>query len=573
VRVKAALLLLIAAALLAFASASYQASSASSHAQSTLPKYEELPATGETYPGSGTYLVGPLDAMNAAVQAEQGDMAVKKVDVGRLVGLRVGDVEFTLKNGKGKRAVFYERGAYHELDGKVALGSLVLTALKDGRIILGSDPNDYYALTQSQHDYLLLQPVTGEGGATALTFYGLLSDAKFGGVPILNTDPQKATEVTTKYEGRLVTQGFALTVEVRDLDDPNFLQEMLPPNPATGMRLPKGAYDALLRMFNNDEGAIVRLVGYPVSPYFVMESQVKGVLKKVGVVFTERQVLTYNPDNDEANRWEIGLFGARVFGAIKDSPAPATPIPTSTSAPSPTPLATLGPVDPINYKIPGREWRGGYSLGLPTSDGQGGFRDAVNGPLLLDNELYKMIIAQTEGRYGSTPDELNNFLLNHDGIIPDFVYPVSDGDSARVPPWVKPSAPVTLDLKKPIKLEFRRADPPAGNVLRIGASDYWTSIGVEDGQLVIAEQSRNLLPLYILGAFSVRTNYLMEATARIKTAQDYPRNRPDDFFSVILKQVGDGINNRGRGPLVLNCDVFYDLSDDGKSYASLFGKR
>ncbi len=365
---RVAALVLLIVALMAFAPDAHHLSMAAAQIQTqnvSIPEYDDLPTTGETYPGSGVYLVDGADSMNGTVRADQKAMADMKIDVGRLIGLRLGDVIFTLKSGKGKRLAFYERGAYHELNGQVALGSLVLTSIKDGKIVLGTDPDDYYDLTTSQRDYLLNQPVAGEGGLTALTFEGLLDARAFGGTSILNTDPNKAADVLSKYGGKLITEGAGHSIEVKELDDPNFKQEMMLPSPVTNMKIPRGAHDALLRLFNGDEVAILKLVGYPVSPYFVMETQINGVLRKVGVLFTERQVLTYNPDNDAANRWEIGLFGARVFEAVKNgrptatqTPVASTKVPRPTDTPIAEPPATPILGDEYPNPVPDYTWFG-----------------------------------------------------------------------------------------------------------------------------------------------------------------------------------------------------------------------
>jgi hypothetical protein len=297
-----------------------------------LPDAETVPPGAiETYPGSGAYLVDPEPVMDAYVAGDQSRMGTSGIDVARLIGVKKGDALLKLKDNTLKRLALFERAGYHELDGNIALGSLVLTSLKDGRIYLSADPDKgYYELTRTQQNYLYSQPVAGEGGPTTLTLDNLLQ----GG--ILNTDKAKTAALITKYQGKLVTQSNGELQQPAAVTDTALSQEVIQVPRLTdsiGFPIPKGAYDAMMKMVNNDFSALVNVFGMPTSPFFFIESRVLGQSQTLGLFYTERGSVTFNPRNDAANQWQVGLFQAKLYDTIRRAVEVPTPAPAATETP------------------------------------------------------------------------------------------------------------------------------------------------------------------------------------------------------------------------------------------------
>lgn len=200
---------------------------------------------------------------------------------------------------------------------------------------------------------------------------------------------------------------------------------------------------------------------------------------------------------------------------------------------------------------------GGFDIDMRMDDGrQVGFTEPQQGPKDLYNQLLLMIIHQSNGKYGKTLSQIEQYLRTHNGIIPNFVYPSLTDLRAkyRSPSHVKPSKPMALDLSKPILLERSVLPPTPDSQIILGDTSLWTSTSVVDGQLIFTESNNYPLTEYTLGSVSRRFFTSLEATAGIKKAASYPLQKPYDFLSTIIDKVD--LRTYRRNETVINGRVF-----------------
>lgn len=206
----------------------------------------------------------------------------------------------------------------------------------------------------------------------------------------------------------------------------------------------------------------------------------------------------------------------------------------------------------LYYEVPGVENAGGFVVDFVTNTGRRvGFTDFEKGPKDFYEQTLIMIIKQTNGKYGSTPGALQQYLNFHNGIIPDFSYPVVSHDSIlRSPPYVEPSQPVPLDLKKPMFIGSASQPPKGGEPLKLGDLRFWRSFSVENGQLKYVQTNAfdsdwgdgsTTIDLIPAASLNISLYTFFEASARIYESKNYPLERPKDFLSTIIAHSWDNV--------------------------------
>lgn len=215
------------------------------------------------------------------------------------------------------------------------------------------------------------------------------------------------------------------------------------------------------------------------------------------------------------------------------------------------------------------EWFGGIQLGIRDFDGNviGTFSDSTKGPSDFYNALLMIVQIQGDGRYGSSVEEVESYLENHDGTVKIRLIEPSDeiGNAGRIPPDVQVTDELTLDLTKPVEVKLVKSTPPGTGMipLHIGSNAYWLGFGLTDGQLTFFDrmyrpntQTSPDYP-YDLFGFSNEIFLLMESLSRAGSITDATYR---SFFEDIGSRLGEA--QFGKNPELVNLDIgdFFQLS-------------
>jgi hypothetical protein len=287
-----------------------------------LPTFVDLPqGATATYPGSGIYKAPISQAMSDAIERQtQENWDTFKIAKESNLGLPLGSFYLRAGNGRYVELAIYERAAFTVFRGQPAR-QILSSVLSSGRVQI--EITEFVQLFESVKLAFRKLPVAGEGG--------LDTPAVETMDKLLTADKAKAVDGSWSTADKFLNvDGTLASIDPKLGVQPLALAQ---PNATTGHRVPEVIAAGLRTMFGEK---VLENVGLPLGAAVWIQAKINGVLKPVVVQVFERMIITYNPQNDEANRVQVGLGGQIVHSGLDKAAAP----PTLTPVVTPTPEAT-----------------------------------------------------------------------------------------------------------------------------------------------------------------------------------------------------------------------------------------
>jgi hypothetical protein len=528
-------------------------------AQTGLPTFVDLPqGATEIYPGSGIYKTDISQPMGQAVEVRAQDNWEKfQIAKESNLGLPLGSMYLQAQNGKYVELALYERAAFTAFQGN-PVPQILSAVLSTGKIQVSEA--EFIKLPDTVRQGFSGLPIAGEGG---------LDTPSVARMAVLQSaDKSKAVDADWSAAEKMLGSDGTL-----DALDPTLGVTPLQlgePDGTTGHRVPDLISTGLSKLFGEQ---VLGNAGLPLSPAVWIEAKINGVLAPVCVQVFERMVVTYNPDNDEANRVQVGLGGAIVWQGLANAIQPM-PTPTVTSEATAIPSGAT-PVPQRVEKVPGKEWFGGYDNRWRLSDGSAiGWGIPEKGKQDLETNLMLMLI--TQGRYGNSVDSVETHL-RQDPII-DFDGPIYD---SSIPQNYHQRSP-SLVTSKPEKwntslpMIFDQGAIPAEYQIVIGDSRVYIGFYTDENYQLRFTLSPNYImstqSVYLV-TYSSLLGAIIEGAAKIKQANNYPKKpfEKTDYMNVTgpLKQ---GINYDPNYPYATRPNDFIQLNAEKTAYIySMFG--
>jgi hypothetical protein len=496
--------------------------------QAVLPTFVDLPAGAvETYPSSGIYKAPISQPMQAAVGAQsQKNWDEYHIAKESNLGLPLGSIYLKAQNGKYVELAIYERAAFTVFQGEPAR-QILSAVLSLGRIQITE--SEFVQLPEKTKLTFRKLPIAGEGGLVTPELETMEK--------VLTADMSKAADFDWTMadkmlliDGTLAPSNSKLSVQPLQLGQPDA---------STGHRVPEVVAAGLNRMFGDK---LLENAGLPLGPAVWVQARISGVIQPVVVQVFERMIVTYNPENDEANRVQIGLGGQIEYSGLTKAEEPPTPV--ATLSPTPTRGVELWPSENgAWYKIEGLdipEMPGVY-LNVPLRGGNKAiFGDQKTGPQRVWTGFLQSVAVQAPVQNNSdgtqpvldTPEKVQEQLKRYGSMT--YSIPIASGrlDDPYGGHSHIVAKQVSYDVKQGLQIYFGKYIAPETTAIAGGGTGVYTSVGagVFIDYLPLETSARvNALSLYQMNAIVAWLNntkdpsYDLYDVVRLSTFPDQPK--------------------------------------------------